>query len=70
MRPIKVYASIKEFALLQRVFSYNALRAIRRQCEENGFESAFFKVGKRVVVDVDEFWDCARTKAKPVLKKK
>jgi len=70
MRPIKVYASIKEFALLQRVFSYNAIRAIRRRSLENGFETAFIKVGKRVMVDVDDFWDCARNKSKPVVRVK
>ena len=70
MRPHKLYASIKEFALLQRVFSYNSLRAIRRRDKENGFEDAFIKVGKRVMVDVDKFWECAITKSKPVTKKK
>lgn len=70
MRPFRLYASIKEFALLQRVFSYNAIRAIRRRCKENGFESAFIKVGKRVMIDVDEFWECARTKAKPIVREK
>lgn len=70
MRPNKSYVSIKEFANLQRVFSYAALRAIRRRVKLNGFDSAFIKVGKRVVIDVDEFWDCARTKSKPVIRVK
>ena len=70
MRPNKLYISIKEFALLQKVFSYGALRKIRFRCKENGFESAFIKVGKRVMIDVDEFWECARTKSKPVERKK
>ena len=70
MRPIKVYISIREFANIQKMFSYNAIRKIRHRCMENGFETAFYKVGKRVMIDVDEFWECAKTKAKPILRKK
>lgn len=70
MRPITLYVSIKEFALINKVFSYEAIRGIRKRCKENGFETAFIKVGKRVMVDVDEFWECARTTAKPVVRKK
>lgn len=69
MRPSKVYVSIKEFALLQKVFSYQAIRKIRFRCKENGFESAFIKVGKRVMIDIDEFWECARTKSRAVIRK-
>ena len=70
MGPIKLYVSIKEFALINKVFSYEAIRKIRHRCKENGFETAFIKVGKRVMVDVDEFWECARSKAKEVRGKK
>lgn len=65
--PFTVYASIKEFALLQKVFSLAALKKIRFRCKDNGFDTAFIKVGKRVMIDVNEFWECARTKATPIL---
>lgn len=52
------------------MFSYEAIRKIRFRCKENGFETAFYKVGKRVMIDVDEFWECAKTKAKPIVRKK
>ncbi len=65
--PFKIYASIKEFALLQKVFSLAALKKIRFRCKDNGFETAFIKVGKRVMIDVDEFWECARNRARPIL---
>lgn len=69
MKPQKLYVSIKEFANLQKVFSYNAIRKIRYRCKDNGFETSFIKVGKRVMIDVDEFWECARTKAKALPRK-
>jgi len=68
--PIKLYASIREFSYLQKAFSIEALRKIRWRCKENGFETAFIKTGKRVVIDVDEFWECARKGRSPVYRKR
>ena len=58
MKPNTVYITIKEFANVQKAYSYHALRQIRRNCKTNGFASAFKKVGKKVLIDVNEFHDC------------
>lgn len=69
-KPIKLYVSIKEFSFLQKAFSLGALWKIRHRCKENGYETAFIKTGKRVVIDVDEFWECARRSPPPVVRKR
>lgn len=65
MKPLKVYITIKEYAKIQKAFTYHSLRNLRKHCKVNGFENAFIKVGKKVLIDVDEFYDCiARMKNK------
>jgi len=62
--------SIRKFSTESNTFTYCALRNIRSRCKENGFETAFIKVGKRVLIDVEEFWRCALNESKSVKKKK
>lgn len=68
--PKKLYVSIREFSYLQKAFSLGALYKIRFRCKENGYETAFIKTGKRVIIDVDEFWACARKSPPPIIRKR
>ena len=47
--------TVKQIAELNPAFSEAALRWIRFNAETNGFESAFVKVGRRVLIDLTEF---------------
>lgn len=40
----------------------NVLKRLRQECEKNGFKSCFFKIGKRVLIDVNEFWKIVEKK--------
>jgi len=58
MKPIKVYLSIREYAKRQNAYTFNGLRNLRAHCKTNGFARAFIKVGRKVLIDVDEFCEC------------
>lgn len=48
----------KQFCEMQRWPSMGALRGIIRKSNTNGFKTAFKRVGRRILIDVDEFWKC------------
>lgn len=48
----------KQFCEMQKWPSMGALRGIIRRSDKNGFKSAFKRVGRRVLVDNEEFWKC------------
>lgn len=64
MKPNKLFVTIKQFTDLYPWPSEYALRHIRQDGEENGFQEAFIKMGKRVLIDVDKFWECLEKKRK------
>jgi hypothetical protein len=59
MNPNNFY-SITGFADKHSAFSVAALRNIRFYCKENGFESAFFNLGRKILIDEDIFFECLR----------
>lgn len=66
MEPNKIYLSMRQFAEehARRGWpTWDALRNIRWRRKEMGFETAFIKVGRRVLIDYDEFWRCAERKS-------
>ena len=50
-------ASFRQFSEAHPAFSEASLRWLRFNCETNGFASAFVKVGRRVLVDQDRFFE-------------
>ena len=64
------YCSVKAFAEIQDCFSLRAIYNIHLRSNKNGFEGAFIKVGKRVLVDKKKFWECCENTAKMVRRKK
>ncbi len=52
--------TIKQFCKKDKWPSESALRAIILDADwgKNKFQSAFLRVGRRVLVDVNEFWKC------------
>ncbi|MFP3859216.1 MAG: hypothetical protein ACLFUW_00190 [Bacteroidales bacterium] len=58
MKPQKVYLTIKQFIEEYRQtgwITYGSIRYLYRNKPE--FNSAFKKIGKRILIDVNEFWD-------------
>ena len=73
MQPHKIYMTIDDFAREQTGSpgkgrkgwpTYDAIRNYRRDRKTNGFDSAFINIGRRVLVDVNEFWNCVERKGK------
>jgi hypothetical protein len=65
MEPTKIYMTIKQFAEEQSRKgwpTYDSIRNLRRDRKTNGFASAFITIGTRVLVDVNEFWNCVERK--------
>lgn len=54
------FYSIEGFAEKHPTWTKAALRNIRFYCHENGFESAFFTIGRRILIDEDIFFECLR----------
>lgn len=60
------YATIKQFALKNKEtgtwpYSESALYALRQAAKEKGFDGCFIKVGRRVLIDVNKFWESIKT---------
>ena len=67
MKPQKILVTINQFIELHRQRgwpTYGALRNIHWRRKALQFEPAFLKVGRRVLIDVDEFWACVERKDK------
>lgn len=63
MEPKKVFLTMKQFVIeYQKTgwITYGSLRHLYRYKEE--FKPAFKKVGKRILIDVNEFWDIVAKK--------
>jgi hypothetical protein len=52
--------SLRQFAARNPAFSEPSLRWIRFNQRSNGFARAFVKVGRRVLVNEDIFFECIR----------
>lgn len=50
--------TIKQFAATHGAFTEGALRALVFWRRTNGFEPAFVKVGRRVLIDEGKFFEC------------
>jgi len=60
MKPEKIFLTINQFVKEYGGNEYITQGSVRykiRNKETNGFKSAFKKVGKRVLIDANEFWD-------------
>ena len=57
MSKIPNLSTFPQFSARHRAFPESAVRWLRFNREENGFEGAFVKVGRRVYVDEDAFFD-------------
>jgi len=59
----KIYKTVKNFALDNKKNrcwpdSENSIWSVRHGVPGNGFSSAFINMGRRVLIDVEEFWEC------------
>ena len=60
MEPERIYLTIKRFIEEYKKtgwITYDSVRYLIRHQKTNGFSLAFKKVGKRILIDVNEFWD-------------
>lgn len=67
MEPKKIYLTTRKFAeehSRKGWPTWNALRNMHCRRRELQFETAFIKLGRRVLVDYDEFWACVERKEK------
>jgi len=55
-RPTKDIMTVKGFAQRFPTFSEGALRWMIFRKTKNGFDKAFVKVGRRLLIDVEEFF--------------
>jgi hypothetical protein len=67
--------TVKNFALKNRESgawpsSESAIYSLKRFSPENGFGEAFIKVGRRVLIDEDKFWEAVALLQKKSQKKK
>lgn len=56
--------TLKQFCSFYAWPTYSGMWALRSDMKENGFEEAFLKCGRRVLVDVDKFWEILQAKQK------
>lgn len=56
MEPHLRYVTLKQFGELYPWPTPTALRIYRKNRNTNGFDKAFVNVGRRVLVDLKEFW--------------
>ena len=65
MQPEKIYLSLRKFVENYRELGWiteASVRRIFRLRKEKKFESAFHKMGKRILIDPDEFFECIHKK--------
>lgn len=55
-RHLSTFSSFAE--RYSNAFTEPGLRWTRFNCERNGFAGAFVKVGRRVLIDEDRFFEC------------
>jgi hypothetical protein len=58
MEPKEIILPISDWNKYYQWPTVNGMRKRFAQRKEFGYESAFFKEGKRVLVRVNEFWKC------------
>lgn len=58
MEPKEVFIPLSLWSKHFQWPSYHGMRMRYRGRKEMGYETAFFKEGKRVIVRVNEFWKC------------
>lgn len=59
------YATVKKFAEKNRALglwpdSENSIWALKADSPGNGFGSVFIKVGRRVLIDEEKFWEAIK----------
>lgn len=50
--------TFKQFCEKNSAFTVSGLRWLRFNARDNGFQTAFKKVGGRVLIDEEEFFNC------------
>jgi hypothetical protein len=58
MEPHKIYFTMRQFAQSYPWPTFHGLRRIYKMRKDKGFEKAFLKSGRRIIIDVNVFWDC------------
>lgn len=58
MEPKEIYIPITEWSKIYKWPTTSGMRNRFRLRKTNGYETAFMKEGKRVIVKVNEFWKC------------
>lgn len=64
MEPKKLYVTVKQFSKLYPWPTEAGLWNLRAKRKENGFDKAFLNIGRRVLIDVNIFWECIEKKNK------
>lgn len=54
--------TIKQFAHLYAWPTEASIRSIFYKRHENGFEDAFIRMGRRILIDEKVFWECLKNK--------
>jgi hypothetical protein len=58
----KRYLTIAQFCAYYPWPTYAGMRYRFRERNTNGYASAFLRDGKRIIIDVDRFWEILREK--------
>lgn len=58
----KRYWTITQFCSYYAWPTLAGMRARFRERNENGFKDAFLRDGRRIIIDVDKFWELLRAK--------
>jgi len=64
MKPEKIYLTLRQFSLLYKWPTYHGIVRYHKLRKAKGYESAFLREGRRVLIDVNEFFDCLERKNK------
>jgi len=57
-QPRPTLLTVKQFCANHPAFTQGSVRSLIFNREQNGFKRAVLKVGRRVLIDVDEFFRC------------
>lgn len=60
METNNLFVTIKQFTQLYPWPTESGIWNLRANRKEKGFEKAFLKSGRRVLIDVNEFWKCLK----------
>ena len=64
MKANKIFLTLKQFSQLYKWPTYRGVVRIYTLRKEKGYDTAFLREGRRILVDVNEFFDCLERKNK------